>query len=39
MMVEGRLPEGWEAWPKHTIDWVEATGELVLAALRARPEE
>ena len=39
MMVEGRLPEGWEAWPKHTIDWVEATGELVLAALRTRPEE
>lgn len=38
MMVHGELPECWEDWPKHTVDWVEATGELALAALRAGPD-
>jgi hypothetical protein len=35
MFLRYELPEGWQDWPKRTRDWVEATGELVLAALRA----
>ena len=35
MFLRYELPEGWQNWPKRTRDWVEATGELVLAGLRA----
>lgn len=35
MMVEYRFPAGWREWRKTARDWVELTGEIILAAWRA----
>jgi len=35
MMVEHRLPVGWETWPKMASDWIHATSKIAASAIRA----